>query len=1180
MLPMDTPIETPDSSSWLDKPVFRSLPQFKIESLLVTIILILAIFSRFYILGERVMSHDEVNHVIPSFDLVSGRGYVHDPITHGPFQFHAIALSYFLLGDSDFSSRVPAALFSIATIVLVLFGFRKYLGRTGALIAGFLFLISPYMLFYGRYTRNEAYVALYGVATLYAILKYLHDGKVTSLYILGIATAMHFITKETNYIYAAQLLIFLAFLFMQRIASTRWPQTKSRNTFLLTLSGAMIVLLMTLGLAAWNAIANRAVTASTPETEAAGTVVATLSWIKIAEGGGVVIALALMAVAIIVLLRSIGWNALKQERSFDLLILSGTLILPILTAFPVKLVGTLLGQNWDPLDYSTQGIIRTSIFLVVMTGISAFIGMNWKPRIWLPNFVIFYAISTVFFTTFFTNGFGFFTGIIGGLGYWLSQQGVYRGEQPFYYYFLIQIPIYEYLAVFGTLIAVYFGTRYKKWSQLPGDSPAHGLEQLPEEPEDVDAVSSEVEILQPEYETGIAGGLELQPEGTAAGAPAPVIFNQNQRLPVLALLVFWSISALFAYSAAGERMPWLTVHIALPLLLAAGWGFGYLVDTSPWKRLTEDHSWLALLLLPIFITSLGGVLSSVLGTQPPFQGNTLEQLRATSLFIFSTIALVLSAWGILKLLSQWTSSEVLHIAAAVFTAVLMVLTMRTASTASYIKYDTAQEFLVFAHAARGPKDILAQVEEISRRTTRGLDIAVAYDSDANYPFWWYFRNYPNKRWFADNPTRDLQNNPIIIAGYKNWTKLDSITRGNYVYFEYNRLWWPMQDYYNLSLQRISDAFKSPQMRSALFQIWLNRDYTEYAEVAGRTDLTLANWNPSQQLRMYVRKDLIAQIWNYGASPVIPAEEQVNPYDQGMINLIPDQIVGQSGTQAGQFQAPRGIAFAADGSLYVADSRNHRIQQFNTAGELVRAWGSFANVADGNAPGGTFYEPWGIAVGPDGSVYVTDTWNHRIQKFSGDGQFLQMWGYFGQAEVPEAFWGPRDIAIDSQGRLYVTDTGNKRIVVFNSDGTFVTQFGTAGFDPGQFDEQVGIAISAQDEIFITDTWNQRVQVFVLNPNTLQANMVRYWDVSAWYGSSLENKPYIAVDQAGHVFITDPEGYRVLEFTGEGEFVQGWGDYSPASDGFGLPSGIEVDAEGHVWVSDAGNNLVLRFTVLTE
>ncbi|MHB1339833.1 MAG: flippase activity-associated protein Agl23, partial [Bellilinea sp.] len=257
---MDTIAETQDSTSWLDRPVFKAFPQFRIEALIITIILILAILSRFYILGERVMSHDEVNHVTPSYDLYSGLGYSHDPMTHGPFQFHLVALSYFLFGDNDVSARTPAALFSIATIALVLFGFRQYLGRVGSLIGGFLFLISPYLLFYGRYTRNEAFVALYAVATIYAVLRYLQDGKVSSLYLITVVTALHFATKETSFIYAAQLLIFLAFLFMTRIAHAHWPETKARTTFLITLSGALGVLLLTLGAAAWNAIANRAVT--------------------------------------------------------------------------------------------------------------------------------------------------------------------------------------------------------------------------------------------------------------------------------------------------------------------------------------------------------------------------------------------------------------------------------------------------------------------------------------------------------------------------------------------------------------------------------------------------------------------------------------------------------------------------------------------------------------------------------------------------------------------------------------------------------------------------------------------------------------------------------------------------------------------------------------------------------
>ena len=73
---------------------------------------------------------------------VSGQGYRHDPVTHGPMQFHLVALSYLLLGDNDFTSRLPAALFSIAT-VMMMWKYRRYFGRVGALMSGLFMLISP-----------------------------------------------------------------------------------------------------------------------------------------------------------------------------------------------------------------------------------------------------------------------------------------------------------------------------------------------------------------------------------------------------------------------------------------------------------------------------------------------------------------------------------------------------------------------------------------------------------------------------------------------------------------------------------------------------------------------------------------------------------------------------------------------------------------------------------------------------------------------------------------------------------------------------------------------------------------------------------------------------------------------------------------------------------------------------
>ena len=118
----------------------------------------------------------------------------------------------------------------------------------------------------------------------------------------------------------------------------------------------------------------------------------------------------------------------------------------------------------------------------------------------------------------------------------------------------------------------------------------------------------------------------------------------------------------------------------------------------------------------------------------------------------------------------------------------------------------------------------------------------------------------------------------------------------------------------------------------------------------------------------------------------------------------------------------------------------------------------------------------VRVENDGSVYVADTWNYRIQKFSPDGKFITMWGNSGQGTDPQLLYGPRGIAIDSTGRVLVTDTGNKRVLVYSPDGQYLTQFGSAGMEAGQLDEPVGIALNNDDLVYIADTWNQRVQVF--------------------------------------------------------------------------------------------------------
>ena len=153
------------------------------------------------------------------------------------------------------------------------------------------------------------------------------------------------------------------------------------------------------------------------------------------------------------------------------------------------------------------------------------------------------------------------------------------------------------------------------------------------------------------------------------------------------------------------------------------------------------------------------------------------------------------------------------------------------------------------------------------------------------------------------------------------------------------------------------------------------------------------------------------------------------------------------------------------------------------------------------------------------------------------------------------------------------------MVFDSNGNFITQFGSAGLDPGQFDEPVGITIDGNGTVYVVDTWNQRIQTFL--PQEVDGNLsfvpAKQWDVFGWFGQSLENKPYIAVNRDLHAFITDPEGFRVMEFDSDGTLIRTWGEYGDTSTGLGLASGIAVDAEGQIWVTDGASNRILRYTL---
>ena len=1145
------------NNTWLDRPVFSFWPNFTIYHLIVALILITAILSRFIMLGERVMSHDEVNHVVPAYTYYTGGGYTYDPITHGPLQFHLIALSYTLFGDSDFSARVPDAVFGIAVVAFAIFGFRRYLGRIGALVAGFLLTISPFISFYSRYTRNEIYIVMWGMALIWGVLRYLEFGRKRTLLFVTVITALHFVDKATSYIFSAEIMIFLAVIFIYRLMTKKWSNDRLRSLFLVVVAIALVAGVAAVGVGL-DALSN---TADTQQEGDTGVMLNQLPLnTRLLIGGLGLVLLIGVVTAAILLVKGIGWRGIRDERSFDLLLMQVTIVLPLLAALPMDILG------FNPLDYSNAGILRAVMFILPLFVLSLLIGIWWNWKVWILNIGVFWSIFVIFYTSLFTQGTGFPMGLMGALGYWMAQQGVSRGTQPLYYYALVQIPIYEFLPAFGTLVAAIMGIASLGKGRTEKDTSEEWEEEAPTTGE------TEAELPAPPE----AGAAEPIPE-TLPEKPSRIVDNEGEwrKPPVLGLLLYWSVMSLIAFSFAGERMPWLTTHITMPMILCSGWSFGRLIEAMDWEAFKHKKGWLVLLVGGLFLLTTFRTFGALLGSPRPFEGTTLAQLSATSTFLVALAGMIVSGVGLVFLLKSWDFKQFGNLLLLSFVGILAVITIRTSYRANFILYDTAQEFLVYAHASRDPKDVLEQVEEISYRTTGGKDIEVAYDNDLLYPYWWYFRDYPNKHYYGENITMDLRNAPIILVGGDHFAQIAPVVANDYVMFEYTRLWWPTEMYTNIG-ELVKGFFTDPQMRSALWEIWYNRNYAPYASLIGSSTFTLENWQPSAAFRMYIRKDVVSEIWEYGAAPVT-LEPTVDPYESNTIALPADSVLFN--TEDYQFNTPRDIAFAPDGTFYVADSGNNRILHLNAEGALLQTWGVYGASDYNNgvmAEPGRFNEPWGVAVGPDGSVYVADTWNNRIQKFTAEGDFVTMWGEFGAAETSYHFWGPRGVAVDNQGRVYVTDTGNKRIVIFDSQGVELAVVGGAGLGVGQFDEPVGIEVDDQGRIYVADTWNMRVQVLIPDGNSLTYSTNITWDIEGWYGDSLDNKPFLTIDSAYNTYVADPIMGRVLEFDVNGTFLQAWGSYGTGLDQVGVVGGLAVDPEGRVWVSDALNNRLMRFS----
>lgn len=1107
--------------------------------ILVAIILVAAV-TRFYDLGSAAWSHDESIHTDWSNKLYTGQGYIHNPIYHGPLLYHMTALAFFILGANDFSARTMPVLFGLVLIAAP-FLYRQWLGKRGWIVTSLMFFISPVIAAYSRVDRHDIYVEACVVLIGLAIMKYLATRRANWLYFGAAMLALSFTAMETTFIFMALFGYFLATIFTYDYFNKRTPAAKTANVLLAVILGLPFTV-VAIGMFLFEKFSSSSSDASNDGVERPGTF---------------------------------------DVASFDLLLVFGTFIVPMgITPLFIKYV-----LQRDPTDYASVLSISTSLgALILFLVLSAVVGLLWNWRKWAICAALFYPIMLVFFTTVFTNPAGIGSGFIGSLGYWISQQSVQRGSQPQYYYLLVTMPLYEYLpylfgvggifyillrrgwqraAIFGVALLALLGLEFYLWftpgvidalKTLPG---FRGLDNLQAANRTVLLMG----VLLPLF-----AGMSYDPD------------DESTRFPTL--IGIWALGVLVLFSWAGEKMPWLNMHLSIPLALVAGYLMNDVLNAN-WREMAKRGA----LLMGIVLTLGLLVLAFQFFFGPaPLSGTPLDDLAQRSSTIISIIIIGACAGVVVYYALALGSKNALRVIAVTLFAILALFTIRTMASAAYYNKDMATETIVYAQGTPDVPNAMKEIEDLSRRLCAQTSndpkvklncdngkVKVAYDDDSAWPFSWYLRDYRNAQFYGKSPGGPFDAE-VVIVGDANESAVKPFLGNRYIKRQMRLVWWPDESYKDLNWAKlfggtdqngnvIQGVLEPANFKKLVRDLWFFHKYEN----------SLNNWPFVHRFSLYVRKDVAGLLWEYaGIAPAATANEP-DPYlDKYIQNLQAEAVV----TSSSELNGPKNMAFAPDGSMYVLDTNNHRVQIFDPSRNFVKTFGS-----QGSAPG-QFNEPWGIAIAQDGAVFIADTWNHRIEKFDKDGNFLAQWGTFG--DVGTAYdqnllqlYGPRAVAIDKAGNVWVSDTGNERMIEFSANGEPLASYGGTGGDVGQFLEPVGLTIDKDGNFYVADTWNRRIQVF-----NSKFEPVRQIDVQAWDSQSVVNKPYIAVDAQGNIYVTDPEGFRIIKYSNDGKVRAVWGLPGGDLSQMQLPTGIVFDSAGNIVVADSGNNRLLIFAPVTK
>ena len=662
------------------------------EAIILMAIVVVAGLLRFWDLDERAVHHDESLHGYYSWFMSTGGGFNHNPLLHGTVQFIATSFVFRLFGASDMTLRLLPALLGVIVVALPYLLFRHKMGTWGALIAAGLLAISPGILYFSRFARNDIYMVLITLVLFWTMWAYMDTRRLRYLVIASAALGIGFATKEIMYLI---VLVPITFLIVAHIGDVKrlirtplreWPPAAVFGLILTTL----VLPMGAAGIALFQNVLGIHLANPDSGVEAGAGAVANLPGpvgAPISQGPGVV-----------------SWIL---ERLSDL---------PLI-GFDLANLQQIQNPEAETL-FGIQSLDIAVFTILALFATGAALGMLWNRRYWLIISGVFWLAIAVLFTTLLTNGVGFGSGVWQSLGYWVAQQEVGRGSQPWYYYFMV-LSVYEMLPLAVAIVTGFFILRRR---------------------------------------------------------PAFLSFD--------VFLIYWLILVLALLLMAGEKMPWLSIHLTLPIIMIAARGLG------------------------------------------EYMPRAINYIR--------------------ELPKQADARRVGHAAIIGVMAMLLLLTARSAVNSSFVNGDVPVEMLVYTQTSPAMEQTVEEIDRYAAATGDGAMLPITIDSahGFSWPWHWYLRDYSNVEYRcmggesvcgAGSLPVTEENPPLGVIMALNTASASNIQGGEWASDDANRVriplrWWFPEgvyrgrDYYaGLEVADIARGVIDPSAWSTIWTYWTLRE---------------------------------------------------------------------------------------------------------------------------------------------------------------------------------------------------------------------------------------------------------------------------------------------------------------------------------------------------------------------